>query len=156
MCIQCCSPAIENLTVDNVLINRISATLGARDSSLLFQLLPALCRNIHTIGYENQFSNVSSSVSYMPTCCADRLSHEWTDQEMSFTCVYVWHESCPRKISGKISLFFQIQKTKWREMLQSSIYLFRMPSRQSTGLQPYALYVYLIMLFSIVNALVRC
>ena len=35
MCIQCCSPAIENLTVDNVLINRISATLGARDSSLL-------------------------------------------------------------------------------------------------------------------------
>ena len=79
---------------------------------------------------------------------------------MNFTCVFVWHRSCSRQeaslATGKVSLFFVSQNchSEWEMASAASKFDLSFPNamscRLSTGLQPYALYVYLITLFCLV------
>lgn len=97
--------------------------------SLIFQLLPPLCRVLHAMGHDSFPKNAIVLVICPLVALIESHMNELNKRGMSCACLSAT-EACQDKegvLKGKYSFVFANPETiianeKWREMLQSSVY----------------------------------
>jgi ATP-dependent DNA helicase RecQ len=97
--------------------------------SVIFQLLPSLCRELNSMGYNSFPENAIVLVICPLVALIESHMNELSKRGISCACVS-GEQACQDKsgvLYGKYSFVFAnpesiIMNEKWREMLQSSIY----------------------------------